>query len=171
MNSYRKPANMDFAVLSSLANTATAERVPRSFAAAHPGYGAGALAALDEKLADELAARKACRAALARVAITNPTSAITTTSEHALILAGIDEQLATARDTTKAAKAAYEAALAAERGLQKQRKMVLERTERAKTLKEKKEEKLKRRERAFGSMRGGVRAAAKAVGVGKGGAC
>jgi hypothetical protein len=115
---------------------------PRSFPSAHPGYGAGAAQALDERLAEELATRRT------RPAPTAPSTATAKTTEYST--AGIDAQLAAARKITAKAKKAYEAAVAAEKGLEKQRELVIERQKRLKGVKEDRAEKARRREVALG---------------------
>ena len=132
----QRPRDMTATVL---ARTNTPQ-IPRSFAAAHPGYGANAQAALDEKLADELASRRA-----RTTSDTTSTIAI----EHTRSLAEIDVDLEAARRTTAAAKAAYDAALAAENGLEMQKEMMKQRGEKMRGLKEVREEKMRRRERAL----------------------
>lgn len=138
-------------------------RGPRSFAANHPGYGAGAIAAANENLAAELAARRppppaaASTPRPARAQQPATTTAITT----------IDAQLAAARKATAAAKAAYEKALAAEEKLTRERERLLAQETKTKRLQREKEEKLRRRERALGLKPSQALDAARPTGIQK----
>jgi hypothetical protein len=159
---------MTSAVLSTFYSTTPTLQIPRSFPSAHPGYGAGALQALDENLAAELAARHRPLTRNSTTATTTTTATATTTAPAPATAparteqstASIDAQLVAARKTTARAKAAYEAAVAAEEGLERRRRIAVEREGRVDDgVRERREEKIRRREIALRKGSG--------VGVGK----
>ncbi|KAF2255149.1 hypothetical protein BU26DRAFT_500769 [Trematosphaeria pertusa] len=121
-----------------------AESVPRPLSS-HRGYGAGAVEAADERLVEEVRARRAARATASAAATTTKQPQPPQDS-----VAAIEAKLGDARKQRAAAKRQYERALALEKKLEREHAKAVEREKKRKEVETEKREKARRRERALG---------------------